>query len=598
MSNNGRKPKNLAEVFSGVKNRDGGNMFMYSNSNNQYIPSPLSYATRSFASGNYNTEADTQRRVLDYLKIRIKTFEEQKLASLLDTILEKHSNLSREQILLFSDKFEFEDIEFQSLIPEDLLMTAKNIAKITNTDIFSSVMALIAAISIALRSRYSVKLDENWDEMLNIYMMIAKYSGGMKSKFVEMLGIPHKKFLSQRRHPKSQQNSTLRDLQNDLQKAAKERKSACIAHHTDYIRKHGEALESMKSLVEKLKCLKNDSDPYIIQNAVKEEIFWDVSTPLALPLKLQDHGETLAMMVPEASLLFSKFFNDKSFILLLNKCYGGESHQYDTTTPGRSIDLVNPSLNMLLMIQTNLMIKSFDDDFLNSIGFTPRVLPIFAGKYNELQQIDYSFVSKIDTGCMDLYHEKILNLLEFNFTQDNNREIWKILCEKSAYLLIKKFQKENELDLEAGRYKHMESFIRKLHGHAVRIAGIIHAWNYSRPHEHPITLKEMQAGICLAKIVREHANFAFDTKSRETKHFAIKILEYLLRQDWTRSLPLISASDLFGKARGLKMDKCLPALDFLEQHNFIRQHHEPKYQPLCILHPNLFQLNLDQSTDI
>jgi len=545
--------------------------------------------------------ADTEikQNMLKVLQVQKKFYEQEVLANLLQTLENKYFDLGTQQIEMFTNEMNIANTTIKHYIPHEMYAIARHLGKTTNTDIFSCVMSLLAATAIAMRGRYRVLLERHWAEMLNLYILIAKNSGQKKSALCEMVKDPHRNFLSRRRKPETPKKDRRSQMQPTLLKAAKESERAVIARHTREIRKSGESITHIRSMIEELKSVKDEFPDDIPPKHTREEIFVDVITSLALVKKLERNGETIAMMEPEAGMFLSKFFKDKSLVPILLKCYGGEPYQYDTSTQGNCVYLERPSINILLLLQNNVMFKLFDNDFLVDIGLFPRTLPIFGGNfiYDPSDSVTFDY-PRNDQDWMALYEEKIMNILEFTYTQDTNREIFDIACEPSARSILLDFERDNIKSIESGQYRHMTAFIRKLHGTAARIAGCIHGWTFPRPHEHPITVKEMEAAIALAKICRDHANIAFDTKSRETVHFAIKILKHLLKQDWSRSNPLISASDLQRSIRGMNSAKCLLALEFLEQHNFIRVHHEPGHAPLCILHPNLFQVNLGHLTDI
>jgi hypothetical protein len=546
-------------------------------------------------------DTETKQRMLEILQVDRKFFEQEILYNLLQTLEDKHYDLANQKIFMFTNSGNLVQQKIKEYVPTDIYEIANYIGKTTNTDIFSCVMSLCSATAIAMRSRYQVRLDRNWAEPINLYILLAKNSGEKKSAITEMLKHPHRNFLSNRRNANSSEVQNTRLKRDVALKAAQKSHQAIISRHTDKMRKSGESLECIDLMIEELTRAGNKLSKHIPPKRTREEIFIDTTTSLGFAKKLKAQGETIALMEPEAGLLFSKFFKDYSLLTLLLKCYGSEQYQYDTSTPGRKIDLERPSMNILLMLQNRVLFELFENEFLMDVGFLPRTLPILGGKYEDDSLLGFPIILGDrckDQDWMTLYETKIQSILEFTYTQDIDREIFDIPCEASARSILLDFERENTRSLEAGQYRYMVPFIRKLHGHAARITGSIHGWIFPRPHEHPITVKEVEAGIALAKICRDHASVAFDIKERETKKYAIKILKYLLRQDWTRSQPLISASDLQRNISGLNKAKCLPALDFLEQHNFIRQHHEPKYAPLCILHPNLFQVNLDHLTDI
>lgn len=544
-------------------------------------------------------KTEMQRRILEVLQVQRKFFEQEKLYNLLQTLEKIHIDLSQQQIMMFDNNAIIDSVTISKYVPKDMYSIARHMAKTTNTDIFSCVMSLCSATAIAMRGRQQVRLDRHWAEMINLYILLAKNSGENKSTLCEMLKHPHRNFLSRRRKPKAPKNDRRSQMQPTILNAVKASERAVIARYTRKIRESGESISCISAMMDELESVRDEFTEYIQEKSTREEIFIDVTTSLGLVKQLEKNGETIAIMEPEAGMFLSRFFKDNSLVPILLKGFGCEPYQYDTSTPGKCVYLDRPSINILLMLQNSVMFGLFNNEFLAKIGLFPRMLPILGGNFKD-NPMDRYTIDRLGAkpDWMALYEEKIQSILELSYTQDTDREIFDIPCEPEARLLALNFRQENWRCLEAGQYLHMAPFMRKLHGTAVRIAGCIHGWTFPRPHDHPITVKEMEAGIALAKICRDHANIAFDTKLRETVHFAIKILKYLLKQDWTRSQPLISSSDLQRNISGLNKAKCLPALDFLEQHNFIRQHHEPKYAPLCILHPNLFQLNLEHLTDI
>ena len=544
-------------------------------------------------------KTEMQRRFLEVLQVQRKFFEQEKLYNLLQTLEKIHIDLGQQQIMMFDNNAIIDSVTISKYVPKDMYSIARHMAKTTNTDIFSCVMSLCSATAIAMRGRQQVRLDRHWAEMINLYILLAKNSGENKSTLCEMLKHPHRNFLSRRRKPKAPKNDRRSQMQPTILNAVKASERAVIARYTRKIRESGESISCISAMMDELESVRDEFSEYIQEKSTREEIFIDVTTSLGLVKQLEKNGETIAIMEPEAGMFLSRFFKDNSLVPILLKGFGCEPYQYDTSTPGKCVYLDRPSINILLMLQNSVMFGLFNNEFLAKIGLVPRMLPILGGNFKD-NPMDRYTIDRLGAtpDWMALYEEKIQSILEQSYTQDTDREIFDIPCEPDVRWIALNFRQENWRCLEAGQYLHMAPFMRKLHGTAVRIAGCIHGWTFPRPHDHPITVKEMEAGIAIAKICRDHADVAFDTKARETKKFAIKILKYLLKQDWTRSQPLISACNLQRRIRGMKSAQCLPALDFLEQHNFIRQHHEPGYAPLCILHPNLFQVNLAHLTDI
>jgi hypothetical protein len=554
---------------------------------------------RQICNQRYVEEINMQEEFLQYLQIQRKIIEVEKLNNLIRTIEYKYSELSNKRIHLFKSTIEVSKNSIKKIIPKEMHDIAEYIGVTTNTDIISCVFSLCTAISIATRGRFCVKFNNCWLEMINIYTFIAKNSGEKKSALCELLKSIFKKFIIKKRTLSSQQINKKGRHQHFIRKVKSKRELDMASEYCKVARKVGETPEDLKILLVEYSEFEVMYDEFIQKPYTQEEIFWDVSTPLGLARKMRDQGETIALMEPEASMLNSKHFKNGGFNMFLLKGYGEESFQYDTAVSRNNIYLQHPSINILLFLQTRLILDFYKNESFKEIGINPRIFPIFAEKYYSFDFFGVTDIKpSVNHDCMDIYERKIQEILDFCYTQDPEREIFDICCDANAYSLIKDFEAENSRDIDAGLYQNMVPFIRKLHGHASRLAGVIHVWNYPRPHEHPIDVNEMQAGIALAKIAREHAIVAYNSELREIKHYAIKILEHIRRQDWSRSRPLISSTDLQRNVYGLNKAKCHLALDFLEEHNFMQQHHEPGHARLCILHPDILNVNFDSLADI
>ena len=533
---------------------------------------------------------EIQKKFLEYISINSKIFDVFKTQNLIQTLEIKYNELSSKNILHISNP-KISNYTFSDYIPHDICIFAEEIGIATNTDMFTCIMAICGATAIALRGRYRIRLNDFWTEEMNLFIIIAKKSGKRKSAIAKYLKTPITDYLERKIRLLREQNKNYYNV-NPSQivtiKKAKER--LIIKNYIRNIKESGEDINSMDTLLTKLSHLNDKMKKYIPEDNNPAEIFCNVTTILGLLKNLKQQGETIALLEAEASFLFSRYFKENSFITLLNNAYDGESYQYNSLK--NNINIHHPSLNMLLFLQTKFMVEHFANENLDSLGYLPRMLPIFASDFVDTEnEVTLWGMEDIPSPSAQ-YSEKISKILDITYTQNQDREIYDIVCEPKAYDMIKKFEANNTKDISDNTYPHMESFISKLHGHAIRIAGAIHGWNHLEPHKQPLTVKEMEAGIYLASIVREHANIAYNTEQKNARENAIKILRYIFRQDWSRSNPLISATQLLQNV-GLKKAQCLPALNFLEKHNIIRQHHEPNHTILCILHKNLLSIQLD-----
>lgn len=546
-----------------------------------------------YANEYYKNSNEVMGNFLKFVNSQRNLLEEQAKAHLIDALHNKFTQLSLKPIFTGELNIIIRNphANIEKIIPRDMAKAAKYIGTETNTDIYSCVMSICSAICIAARGRYRVQLERNWSEMLNIYLLIAKKSGEKKSAVSGMLLNPFLQFIEEKQKSYQISKDESMPIQDSMIKFKNDLEKKARIEYLGYINEHGETQDSLESLAKRLKQIQNITSDHIVKISEEPEIFCDIATPLGLAQKLSSQGEAIAMLGAEASFLSSKHIENSSLVQLLLKGYGGERFIHDTSNTKKNIRLTNPSINFLLLIQTEVMNDLYMNKNLNNVGLLPRIIPVFAN------QFDYTITKPSLLGTYnfqtEVFDEKILKILNTTYTQDKNKEIKSLYCDSNAHSYIKNFELQNSQDLLCGRYKHMSAFIRKLHGQAVRIAGAIHCWNHDEPHKHDITQEEMQAGVELALIGRDHANIAFDSKSREAKRFAMKILKYIYRQDWTRSQPLITTTDLQRNISKLTKENCLPALDYLAERNFICLHHEPRHATICIINPNLFRINID-----
>lgn len=534
-------------------------------------------------------ETKNNKICLDYINTNRKMVNEANLQNLINIIFFKHNDLSNKSIVPFQNHEINNNINYFELLPEDLVGCSLYMGKLSDTNIYSCIMGILTSISTAMRGRYIVRLESYWVEIINLYLFIAKQSGERKSALNDLFKYPFLNFMSKKNIEK--ENKYICDVdQSQIVKYKKAKENYIFSSHLKKINKNGETKSSMSELLEALSELNHEISPFLETDTIPVDLFWDVSTLLGVIKKIQNQGEAIALMEPEASILFSKSFKHKDLTTLLNKAYRGESYIYETSL--KSLHIKNPSINMLMLLQNEFLYDLYKDQFYKESGFLARILPIFGSSFVPLVQINTGNSKKtLICNYMNKYSDKINNLLELAYTQDRNKKFFEIRCSPDAYSLIKNFEYANSSAIKNGQYSHMIPFMKKLHGHAVRIAGAIHAWNHSQPDEHPITSKEMQAGIALATIARDHANHVFNTELKQTKKYAIKILNYLVRQSWKHSRPFILATHLQQYIRGLNKATCYPALDFLEQHNYICQYEKPGHPRVCILHKELLNCN-------
>jgi hypothetical protein len=180
------------------------------------------------------------------------------------------------------------------------------------------------------------------------------------------------------------------------------------------------------------------------------------------------------------------------------------------------------------------------------------------------------------------YKQKIRTMLERNFTQKNNREIFNIQVSPFARQQIEDFQRElkNMLSIYSDS-SGLQYFVDKLAGHAARIAGVLHAWQYDEPEKYDISDNTMFSGIQMARAILPHARYAHNPSGFQAVKDAETILIWVRRHGHR----VFSSRDI-AQYSGVKInDKIFPALDLLAQHNILTQLVYPQKSRMCLMHP-------------
>jgi hypothetical protein len=172
-------------------------------------------------------------------------------------------------------------------------------------------------------------------------------------------------------------------------------------------------------------------------------------------------------------------------------------------------------------------------------------------------------------------------MLERNYTQDSNKNILEISTSSDAYRMIKEFEKSNEQMFNTSASTYLESFTRKLHGSAARIAGLLHIWRHDEPEKYHVSLQDMESGVIIAKTILSHADYAFNPSGLCAFNDAIKIIEWQRRHRHYR----FNSRDVGQGIRIDGNDRIYLALDLLERCHIITQAKVPGHPHLCAVHP-------------
>jgi hypothetical protein len=473
-------------------------------------------------------------------------------------------------------------------LPESLRSVALHLSAETGFDYLTCVMAVLTTISIALCGRFTIQLTQDWREAISLYTMLIAPSGSKKSSLMramkeplaQVMGTEQAKYNQNANELKQKYNLKKKALESRRNADMKEKVNACHdpEHGSDYDKLTKEMDELNERITPAFK--KNDRD----KPGVCPNLFLSDCTEKALLEALRSQGEHQASMEDEAGLiekiisLGSRFNID----VLLKGSDQASFHYQKGKTP---LQLKNPSLNLFYTVQPKLASMFFMKNSENDRGLAARFIPVFA-QHNQAngQPSVWQTQNRQD---FEAYRERVKHFLKLMFTQDPKREIFNLQVEQADVTRLLKFEAENLAQAKNG-YGHMESFLGKLHGKAIRIAGIIHLWNVIPPPLKPetdmwtISTEAVAAGITIAQALIIHANHAFNESGLLGLEPANRIF------NWIRSSGIKYFSYRETKQAldsSLKGELVRSGLKRLIQCNILGEKFDHKGLPVYVVHP-------------
>lgn len=465
-------------------------------------------------------------------------------------------------------------------LPPDLASVISSYGTHFRIDRFAVLFGVLGGVNNALRGRYIVKLNEFWKEPLVDYWLLLAPPGSKKSAFVKALRSPHEKFLNEKQaeyHSRYSGLESKRDSKKRFYTSAIKYVSA-----NQLNRYSSEMLESNPELVqqasENVAAFQEKISADLPVIPASPELFWDNGTMKGLLDQMANQGGCVGIMEAEGGFLLDAL--SKKNIALTTFLKAKDMEWASDIVIGRKAVVRAAALPMLFVVQPAVYEELYTKKHLSNRGGLARFLPYFIQNTSEE---NYGSPSSMH----EVYSHKINKMLRENFTQESNREIHEIEVDKAAYNLICDFERAIDDEIRYCSNEAFISFLQKLHGSAVRIAGDIHCWNNPEaPHEVLLSEKEMMLGINIAQALKEHARLAFSPELLMRAKNAQEIARFILRRDlvWANYL---TSTYLAQHIRDMDKADIIPALQLLEQSGMIRLIPRKKGAYNFIVNPNL-----------
>ena len=462
-------------------------------------------------------------------------------------------------------------------LPGDLKGVVEAFSTVTGWDQFPMLLGVLGATAMSLRGRHWIKPDEYWPaELMTLYQVFVTSSGDRKSQVVELFKEPFKMFLENWELEKAPDAMRAKQKDEVIQLGKKRMRNKEISRIVNSSLPPEEILGQLEQEAEEIGInTYHEVDP----KSLRPYIFADKGTAKGLAKILQNNGECLAFFEAEDGLFKDLLVNNNYNPNLILKGYTGE--EFAMASMNYDLRIKHPCFNILYIAQNDVTSKMYKNPILAEVGVTPRIMPFFAKKPS-LTGIcsDPSVRERIG-----IYNDKIFRLIKDNYTTKISDAYFVYTLTSDAYARIKQFESECHeqiLKTDGG----VVAFLKKLHGTAVRIAGLIHVWNHYGTSNYQINLAEIEMAINILYPIYTHASYAFSPKGLLGRGDAIKILKWVCKHKKNR-FNSRNIAQFVRDAAGNKMDngKIFPALELLEGRNYLRQHIEPDKARECVMHP-------------
>ena len=420
--------------------------------------------------------------------------------------------------------------------------------------------ALIGIMFIAARGNFKISAD--WEEALTGFVGAAALSGERKSATLGPLKEPITQFQSQIRHHGTVVHGDVR-LVRKIRSAAERRiVKECIEGGFDSASTL-EAIRSARAAISNLEQVEAE----IGGKLPFSRVLADMPTMEALPGAVAEGNEAIGIADTEGGFIMHRLRPNANDILL--KGYSAE-YFYAQGRTFKGHELQAPCVSICSLHQPVILKALFTEKKfakLHKDGFLARMLPVFVPKMRERRDTSPRAVSR---RSMEWYHHHITALLNIErpFGAPGERTFHNILVTDEAREVLAAFYLEitQRITTEnpSGGY---EGFLRRLHGHALRLAGVLHLLAYTDPQNHRISRASMEGGIELARFFDAHAYAAFSLDKWKALQLAKDVMDWVASENRDTFTPRDVQREVCG-GRG-NVTPIYSAISALEQHGFV-----------------------------
>ena len=435
-------------------------------------------------------------------------------------------------------------------------------------------LIFLAAVAASTQGRISIEINEDWHEPLNIYTVQFAEASTKKSLIYNKILRPVKEF-EDKNHVYI---DTISDKsRSDFSKKLKREKLKELAKNID--------LYNLDATIKLSRCYDEfckKIDEELMVNSSSKRILVDMFSKTGLYKFLKENNEFCAIISAESDTFFEDIKNYNQEILRL---YTRESITEDKAY--RNTILNSPSACISIFAHPDKIDNLYIDEKYRKNGLVARFIPWIVNN-------NFVFNNNYNESIKEIYRKKIESLLNRYW---NSQREWL----KMDALAVNRLQ-DYSSSLNNSQYENqdLKSWISKLSGNVVRLAGALHVYNnFEDPCGSNITIEEIDYGIKIATNSMVHAEFLIDPLGYQAMLNAKKIIESYQRSDMHSKQMLtdpnrgVITRDISQRTR-LNYKDVNNALRYLEWRNWVCLGDNGTANFKVIFHPH-FYLNFNQN---
>jgi len=438
-----------------------------------------------------------------------------------------------------------------------------SVSKATETPIELSALLGLSVVATACQRKFVVEIEQNYQEPLNIWTVIALESGNRKTAVLQAMSKPLMEW----------EREAIEQISAEIVKKEAERKNqeAQISSlRSQYAKSSGADMDNYGREIVQL-------ETTLPEIPTIPRLWAQDITPEKLGQLMADNDEKIAVMSDEGGIfdiLAGRYNGGIPNLDLFLQSHSGSPHRVDRGSR-KTVHMDTPALTMGLSPQPEVLKSLTSKDGFRGRGLLARFLYALPESRLGFRLLN---CEPVPSNVSNEYQRGIRSLIDVkpatNSLGDINPYILKLTPE--AYGLWKEFQKEVEKDMRDGEiFEHINDWAGKLPGVVGRLAGLLHCVEHAneQPWSIPINDETLDRTLNLAASLSRHALAAFDLMGADNDLNSARKVWQWIEKNRNESF---SARDCFDALKGTfkRMSDINPAFDVLiERHHIYESPH-------------------------